>query len=153
MSWFPYESASNLSTSDNGATRPTSDTDTGRFEVLHHEVPLNPVRAQVVYDLLHKTLQNLVLGENQDLSTETPAAATLPRRPLLPRNPLWGSCTNVMLTVVSSVRALVSVGARVALPKEATLDGQSPQSNPKAVHHRTCLAALTDTFVVVWDAT
>ena len=52
-----------------------------------------------------------------------------------------------MLTAVSSVRALVPVGARVALPKEATLDGQSPLSNPKAAHHRTCLAALTDTWL------
>ena len=33
------------------------------------------------------------------------------------------------------------VGARVALLKEATLHGQSPQSNPKA-HHRTCHTAL-----------
>ena len=51
----------------------------------------------------------------------------------------WGSwappCTNVMLIAVSSVRTRESAGAWVAIPqRKATLDGQSPQSNPKAAH-------------------
>ena len=87
-----------------------------------------------------------LFGERNKTFTETPTAscpAAPPSPAQEPKVGIWAPpCTNVMWTAVSSVRALVPVEARVALPKEATLDGQSPQSNPKAAHHRTCLAAL-----------
>ena len=49
--------ATDLITSEYGATRPAKDTDAGRFEPC-------PDTAAVDDDLLHKTPQNLVLGEN-----------------------------------------------------------------------------------------
>ena len=104
-------------------------------------------------DLVRKTLQNLSWEKTVKTLTTIWPPPSAPR-PLLPKNPLWGSwappCTNVMLTAVSSVRALVSTGARVAPPKEATHDGQSPPGNNSrgsVTHHRTCLAALADTWL------
>ena len=86
MSRFPGQKGASFNTSENGGNSPTSDTDAGRFEVLLHEALLNPVHHLVVEDLLYKTLQDLVLGENQDehlgvakrllASPPSPAAAT-----------------------------------------------------------------------------
>ena len=68
MSWFP---SGNCTTNSimlaNGATTPTSDIRFGALEVLLLEALLNPVHhVDVVDGLLHKTLQDLVLGENQE---------------------------------------------------------------------------------------
>ena len=80
MSRFPGENcATDLITSEDGAPNPRQTSDAGRFDVLLHDAVLNPVQAQKVDgDLLHKTLQNLVLGEHHDDHQETPAASRLP---------------------------------------------------------------------------
>ena len=76
MSRFPRESGASFNTSENGATRPTSEADAGRFEVLLHDALLNPVHHLVVDDLLHKTLQNLAWEKTKEISTETSTAAS-----------------------------------------------------------------------------
>ena len=82
----------------------------------------------------------------EELEDQPPPRAPPPSPAQEPTLGLLGAALHVgMLTAGSYVRALVPEGARVPLPKKATLDGQSPQSDPKATHHRTCLAALTDT--------
>ena len=65
---------------DHGATRPTSDFRRGAFLGSAPETLLDPVQAHhVVNDLLHKTLQDLVLGERTSkTSTETPQPPLAP---------------------------------------------------------------------------
>ena len=78
MTRFPSENcASIMISAEDGAAR---DTDARCLEVLLHEALLNPVQPHLVVidDLLHKTLQNLVLGENLEESSP------LPRPPLPP---------------------------------------------------------------------
>ena len=61
--------------------RPTPDfhkNDAGGFEILLHKALLNPVHHLVVEDLLHKTLQDPVLGENQDLLRDASRLPTAP---------------------------------------------------------------------------
>ena len=118
---FPSDNSTSSITSENGAAR--------RNAVLLHEALLNP----------HHALE-------EELEDQPPPRAPPSSPAQEPTLGLLGAALHVgMLTAVSSVRALVPVGARVPPPKKATLDGQSPQSQPKATHHRTCLAALTDT--------
>ena len=57
-------------------------TDAGRFEVLLYEALLNPVQAQQESLMIfHKTLRNLVLGENHVDFPEAPTASSPPRPP------------------------------------------------------------------------
>ena len=96
--------------------------------------------------LLHEALLNPHHALEEELEDQRPPRAPPPSPAQEPTLGLLGAALHVgMLTAVSSVRALVSERAGVAHPKKATLDGQSPQSHPKATHHRTYLAALTDT--------
>ena len=64
-----------MRTPENGTTRRTSDFRRGALEVLLLEALLGPVHQ----DLLQKTLQDHVLGENQDLHRD--ASCLLPPAP------------------------------------------------------------------------
>ena len=101
--------------------RPTPDfhkNDAGRFEILLHKALLNPVHHLVVEDLLHKTLQDPVLGQNQHLLRDT--TRQLPRHPSHPHHP--GTHFGAPWR---RPRQGWSAGAWVSLPRrEATLDGQ-----------------------------
>ena len=124
-----------------------------RIVVLLHEALLNShlvlgedledlLRAYVL-DLFHETQQKLSWEKTLETNRRSGTAVLS-----LPKNPLWSSSwalpsTLVMLNAVSSVRALVPLGARETLSKEATHDGQSlPGNNSRksVAHHRTCLA-------------
>ena len=137
MTRFPSENcASKLITSENGTTRTTSDShkhDAGCLEVLLHETLLNPVHAhQVVDDLLHKTLQDHVLGE--DLEDATPPA--LPPSPPPPPShrqsrlllldgealPRQGATGCTALTLAPALASAVTISASTAKREDGLRD-------------------------------
>ena len=130
MSRLPGKNcASEMISSENGATRPASDTDVGRLEVPLHEALLNPVHNHESSPMIcsAKPLQNLVLGKDlEDLHGDaTPAPAPCPPQPPPPPAAAWSlpAVTTCFLTeFTAQQRPALALATKVHTPRPPCVD-------------------------------